>query len=286
LPDVAVTGATGQIGGRVARLLAERGVTQRLIVREPINAPALPGAEVAQASYEDAAAMRDALRDVKSLVLVSAHGHPERVSQHMTAIDAAVAAGVERIVYLSFLAASADATFTNGRDHFHTEAHLRRVGVASAALRASFYTDEVARWCSPAGVISGPAADGRVAWVTREDIAAVAVAVLSDPRYDGGVYDITGPEALTLAETAAALSRVTGRVISFRNQSLDQARASRAATGAPDWRIEGWVSSYAAIGEGTMNIVSDTVRDITGVAATSLDQYLAAHPQSYRHLVP
>ncbi len=69
----AVTGATGEIGRRVAARLAERGFVQRLIVRDPGRAPKLPGAEVFRvSSYGDAAAMGRALTGVKTLLLVSA----------------------------------------------------------------------------------------------------------------------------------------------------------------------------------------------------------------------
>lgn len=119
---IAVTGASGGLGGRVAERLAERGIAQRLIVRDASRAPALPGTEVATApSNDDGAAMTAALIGCDSVFLVSAREQPERVATHGRAIEAAVAAGVERIVYTSFLGAAPDATFTFGRDHWWTE---------------------------------------------------------------------------------------------------------------------------------------------------------------------
>ena len=105
---IAVTGATGAVGGRVARLLAERGVAQRLVVRDPARAPRAAGAEVRAApGYGDGDAMRAALEGAQTLFLVPAEESTERVEQHRTAVDAALAAGVGRIVYLSFLARGA-----------------------------------------------------------------------------------------------------------------------------------------------------------------------------------
>jgi len=112
---IAATGATGFVGGRVARRLAELGVGQRLVVRDPARAPELPGAEVRAASaYGPGEEMRAALEGA-TLFLVPAHESADRVSQHRTAADAAVAAGVQRIVYLSFLGAAPDSTFTLAR---------------------------------------------------------------------------------------------------------------------------------------------------------------------------
>ncbi len=118
---IAVTGSTGVVGGAVARGLAAAGQPIRLVVRDAARAPQLPGAEIATATYGDAA-MQAALVGVQTLFLVSASEDANRVALHTATVDAAVAAGVERIVYLSFYGAAPDSTFTFGRDHWHTEA--------------------------------------------------------------------------------------------------------------------------------------------------------------------
>jgi NAD(P)H dehydrogenase (quinone) len=121
---MAVTGATGAVGTRVATRVAERGARQRLVVRDPTRAPKLPGAEVRAASgYGDAEGMRAALEGAHTVFLIPATESPDRVEQHVTAVDSVLAAGVERLVYLSFLGASPDARFSFVRDHFATERH-------------------------------------------------------------------------------------------------------------------------------------------------------------------
>lgn len=282
-----VTGATGELGGRVAARLAERGVTQRLVVRDPSRAPELPGAEVARASsYGDGEEMRRALEGVRTLFLVSAGEARDRLQQHFTAVDAAVAAGVERIVYLSFLSAAPDATFTFARDHFHTEEHVRSTGTRHAFLRPSMYLDYIPFFCSPDGVIQGPAGDGRLAPISRDDLADVAAVVLTeDGRHDGQTFEVTGPEPITLHDAAEQLSLVTGRTISYLEESVEEARASRAPSGAPDWEIEGWVTSYAAIAAGELDVVSDTVARLTGHRPQTLPEFLRQHPESFRHLL-
>jgi NAD(P)H dehydrogenase (quinone) len=274
---IAVTGSTGEIGGRVARRLAEAGLHQRLLVREVVRAPRLTGAvPAAVPSYADREAMTAALRGVETLFLVSARESADRVQQHFTAIDAAVDGGVERIVYTSFLAAAPDATFTFARDHFHTEQYIRATGLRFTFLRSSLYADFVPLLPGTDGVIRGPAGDGRVAVVVRDDIADVAAAVIAGGDHDGETYDVTGPEAITLAEAAAALGRATGRSISYEQETLEEAHASRASYGAADWEVEGWVTSYAAIATGEMDVVSDTVQRVAGHAPTSLATYLGS----------
>ena len=282
---VAVTGATGAVGGRVAGLLARRGVTQRLVVRDPARAPRLPGAEVRQIPrYGAGAAVRAALDGVDTLFLVPAQESTDRVEQHLTAVDAAVAAGVRRIVYLSFVDARPDATFTLARHHWVTEERIRASGVAWTFPRMNLYLDFLPSMVSPDGVIEGPADDGRAAMVTRADVADVAAALLTSDGHDGRTYDVTGPEAPTLAEAAERMSRLSRRRIVFRDQTVEEAYASRASYGAPDWQLEAWVTTYLAIAKGDTAEVTDTVPRLAGHPATSLDDHLRAHPEALDHV--
>ncbi len=283
IPLIGVTGSTGQLGGRVATRLATLSQPQRLLVRDPARAPQLPGAEVVQAAYEDGLSMRAALGGVGTLFLVSGYG-PTRLEQHYSAIDAAVAAGVERIVYTSFLAAAPQATFTHAREHYLTEQHIRASGRRYTFLRPSLYLDRAPRWFSDEGVVQGPAGNGTISWVSRDDLADVAVAVLITNSHDGASYDITGPQALTLAQAAEEFSRATGLPASYQPETIEEARASRAKFNPSDWELEAWVSTYVAIATGEMSVVSHTVQALTGHAPQTLAHYVHQHPESYQHI--
>jgi uncharacterized protein YbjT (DUF2867 family) len=284
--EIAVTGATGGVGGRVARLLAERGIEHRVLVREPSRAPELPQARVMQfGGYDDGPGMRRALDGARTLLLVSAAEDRDRVALHRSAVDAAVDAGIERIVYTSFVGAAPDATFTFARDHFHTERHIESRGVGHTFLRHNMYIDFIPTLCPAEGVIRGPAGDGRVAAVARDDLAEVAVAVLTGDGHDGATYDVTGVEPFTLTEAAAELSRVTRRQITFENQTMEEAWESRRPTGAPDWEIEGWITTYTAIAAGELEAVSDTVERLCDREPRRLGDWLRDNPESWRHLV-
>ncbi|MFF3534680.1 NAD(P)H-binding protein [Streptomyces sp. NPDC002466] len=291
-PVVAVTGASGAVGSRVARRLARAGMPVRLLGRDPARLPELPGTVAAPpARYGDGEAMRRALAGAHTLFLVSAHESPYRVREHTTAVDAAVAVGVERIVYVSFLGAAPEATFTFARDHWHTEAYIRTTDVRHTFLRDSLYLAGLPAMTGADGVLRGPGGDGRVAAVAHDDIADAATAVLladtehADTRHDGVTYDLTGPEAFTLAEAAEELSRATGRTVTYVPETREEAYASRAQYGAEDWEVTGWVTSYEAIAAGEMATVSDAVPNLTGRPAMGLAAYLREHPDSYRHLL-
>jgi uncharacterized protein YbjT (DUF2867 family) len=174
-------------------------------------------------------------------------------------------------VYVSFFGAAPDATFTLARDHFHTEQHIRASGLAYTFLRDNFYAEFVPDLVGENGVIRGPAGRGRAAFVGQDDIADAAAAVLSGPDdHAGRVYDLTGPEALTLDEAAAILSARLGRTVTYRPETVEEAYASRASYGAPPWQLDAWVSTYTAIASGELDGVSDAVLRLTGHAATPL----------------
>jgi NAD(P)H dehydrogenase (quinone) len=284
---IAVTGATGALGGRVADGLAELDVPQRLVVRDPTRAPDLPGAEVAGgANYADGEAMRRAFEGADTVFFVSAGEDRNRVDLHRGVVDAAVAAGVERIVYTSFAAAAPDTAFTFGRDHFHTEEHIKASPLRWTFLRDNIYLDFMPFFAGEDGVIRGPAGDGRAAVVARDDIAASAVAVLSGDGHDGATYEMTGAESLTLHEAAEQVAQAAGRPVTYVQETLEEARASRAPSGAPDWEIEGWVTTYVSIAAGELERISPDIERLTGRTPISLAQFLRDNPDSYRHLTP
>jgi uncharacterized protein YbjT (DUF2867 family) len=284
-PLIAVTGATGAVGTRLTARLAEAGARQRLVVRDPGRAPQLAGAEVRQASdYGAFDEMRAALDGADTLFLMPAAEAPNRVEQHTTAVDAAVAAGVQRIVYLSFVAVSPDTTFTLGRDHWHTEEHIRATGLPWTFPRMNLYMDFLPSMAGADGVIRGPAGDGRLAAILRDDVAAAAAAVLTSDGHDGRTYDLTGPEAFSLAEAAERMRRATGKAIRYHDETDEEAFASRAAYGAPEFEVRGWVSSYWAIRDGSLEGVGSDVRTLTGRDPVSLAAYLDAHPDALAHV--
>lgn len=276
---VAVTGATGRVGSRVARQLSEAGVDLRLVVRDPARAPRLPGVEVRRAELGDTDAVRAALEGAGTVLMVSGAEDEDRLGQHLRFVDAAADAGVAHLVYTSFYGASPTCTFTLGRDHHATEARIRERLGAWTFLRDNLYADFLPLLAGEDGVIRGPAGDGRLSAVAIDDVADVAAVVLRDPAaHAGRSYELTGPEALTLAEAAERVAAATGRPLRYEPETLDEAYRSRAGHGAPDWQVEAWVSTYTAIAAGEMDGVSGDVEAVTGRPATGLDELFRRGP--------
>ncbi|XVV11045.1 NmrA family NAD(P)-binding protein [Actinoplanes sp. CA-131856] len=273
---IVVTGATGRLGGRVVRRLTNTPL--RLLVRDASRAPA--GHEAAVATYDDGEAVRRALTGAGTVLMVSAAETPGRVAEHITFVDAAAAAGISHLVYISFAGASPAARFTLARDHWATEEHIRESGLPFTFLRDSLYADFLPFMVGDDGVIRGPAADGRAAFVAQDDIADAAAAILNDPTgHAGHTYTLTGPESLTMTEAAAALT-AAGHPARFHNETLEEAYESRRPYNAPDWQLDAWVSTYTAIAAGELAEVTTDIPTLTGHPATSLATLLAQRSAS------
>jgi NAD(P)H dehydrogenase (quinone) len=311
-----ITGATGKLGAKVAARLEKAGVKQRLIVRDASRAPRLNNAEIAQvSSYRDAPAMKKALSGINTLFLISAQdrmgvaqnaarqGLPppsyDRFQEQQIAINTVAEAGVGHIIYLSFLNAAENAVFVLSREHFQTEQYIRKTGIAFTFLRPCLYMENAPLRVSGDGIIRAPAGNGRVAWVTRDDIADVAAAVLMGKGHEGHIYDVTGLEALTMAETAAKIGAAAGRSVKYIAQTPEEARALHNTSGMDkfeaerrglngqgldDEEVEIWVTHYTQIAAGALDAVSDSVPKITGHRAQSLAEYLRLHPESCSHI--
>jgi NAD(P)H dehydrogenase (quinone) len=314
---LAVTGATGKIGGRVAARLAALGLEQRVIVRDPSRLAALPGAEVRQvSSYGDPAAMGKALTGVDTLFLVSAmeimgvinksieRGVPvpnyDRLHEHICAVSAAAAVGVRHVIYLSFLNSEPDATFFAAREHYRTEEFIRSTGIDFTFMRQGLYMDNVPGHVMSDDVMRAPAGDGKASWISRDDIAESVVGVMTGKGHEGKTYDICGREALSMAEIAGQMSAVLGRKITYQAQTpheartgrnmsrminLELARREKTGTGLTEPELEGWVSHYLEIATGEAGTVSDAVLRLTGRPAETVAEYLEKHPESYSHLL-
>ena len=275
-PTLAVTGATGAVGGRVASILASSGVPMRLLARSPEKLPQVDDAvAVPFSGYGDRASVSAALRGVETLLMVSAAESADRLEQHLAFVDEAAAAGVHHVVYTSFYGASPTCAFTLGRQHHATEERIRASGMAFTFLRDNFYLDFLPMMVGEDGVIRGPAGSGRVAAVAREDVAACAARVLTEPgAHVGSTYDLTGPESFTLAEAAAIIAEHQHREVRFHDETVEEAYESRKQWPAPDWQYDAWVSTYTAIAQGEVAGLSDDVHRLTGRRPRSLADLL------------
>jgi uncharacterized protein YbjT (DUF2867 family) len=278
---ILVTGATGNTGSQVVRALSKRGANMRAFVRDPEKARQLFGDEVelAVGDFGDASSVPTAL-DGAQAMLLSCADDPRRVEWEASAIDAAAAAGVERIVKLSTIGAKPGAPVAFWDWHGRVEQHLRASGVPAVILESSFYMSNLlaaAEQVASGGRLYAPAGEARVAMIDPRDVGAAAAAALTGAGEDGETYVLTGPEAITWAEIAAELSAVTAREVEFVDVPDESAKQGLIASGVPEFVAEQLIRVFAMLRRGVAAQVTDTVEALTAARPRSFAEFARDH---------
>ncbi|EHJ52257.1 SDR family oxidoreductase [Streptococcus macacae] len=272
---IAITGVTGNIGSRVAELISQKGLSARHLARSPEKAKKYAKAELFKASFDYSSQTIAALKGVDTLFMVSAAEHPKRLQQHFAFIDAAKEAGVKHIIYTSFYNAREQSVFTLARDHAKTENYIKEKGFAYTFLRDNFYLDFFLDLCLENSEIRGPAGDGKVSAVAREDVAEVAAVLLTQPeKWLDRVLNLTGPKELSMSAIAETVSHKTKQVIPYIDETVEEAYASRRAWPAQQWEYDAWVSTYTAIKAGEQAGLTSDIERVLGRPAKSLEELL------------
>ena len=271
----ALTGATGKLGGETVKILQNKGLNLRYLVRNPNKLKNVEKDKIFKAAYNCDEDTVNALKGVDVLFMVSAGDNEKRLGEPQAFVDAAGLAGVHHIVYSSFYNVSPECTFTLGRDHYHTEEYIKEKGFKYTFLRDNFYLDFFVDMCMAYGELRGPAGDGKVSAVVRSDVSEVAAKILENPGlWENKVLNMTGPIELTLGEIADIVGKKLGKDIPYISETLKEAYESRKKWNAPDWEMESWVSTYTAIAKGEQAGVSTDIEKILGRPATSIFEFV------------
>ena len=282
--SIVVTGASGQLGRLTAELVLDRVPASEVILTtrrpETLSDLAKRGATVRPADFDRPETLAAAFAGGERLLLISTDDLGRRTAQHRAAIEAAREAGMRHVAYTSYLNPVAENPAVITPSHRETEETLRESGLAWTALRNSFY----AEYQVPAGaqaIATGRLVhnngDGRIAYVSREDCAAAAAAVLTTEGHEGKAYDITGPEPLDQNDVAALLSEVSGRPVEAVAVDDEAFIQGLTASGIPEPVARGIASYGKAIREGYLGEASDAVESLTGRPSRSLRQVFEAH---------
>ena len=280
---IAVTGAAGHLGRHIIDSLLARDVAAGdivAIVRTASKAADLAdrGITVAEAAYEDTAALTSALQDVDRLVLVSGSEVGRRLAQHTSILDAAKAAGVGFIAYTSLVNADSS-ELSLAPEHRETEALLASSGIDHVLLRNGWYWENFASNVDAAratGHVFGAAGEGRVNGAARRDYAEAAAVVVTTDGHAGKTYELGGKPQLTYREIAQAIGTVIGAEVSYVNQSVEEYQQTLEGAGLPTeiaQMLAGW---DVAIAGGALETASTDLEDLIGRPATSLAEALAA----------
>lgn len=285
-PTVLVTGAAGQLGRRVVELLLEAQAGPIIATTrtpEKLADLAARGVTVRQADFDKPESLATAFAGAERLLLISTDtfdGAGGRVRQHRNAINAAVKAGVKQVLYTSFIRPEPGSPAAVAPDHFATEQALADSPLDWTSLRHSVYTESLLMSLPRAiatGQLVAAAGEGGAGYVTREDCARAAAAVLASPRSGRTFLDITGPAIVTQAELAQIASEIAGRTVTYVPVTPEALKAGMVAGGLPEPVADLVLSFDLTIAQGGLAVASSTVKDLTGHAPQSVYDFLAEH---------
>jgi uncharacterized protein YbjT (DUF2867 family) len=273
---ITVTGATGNVGRALVRMLVEAGRPVTAVARQigPEDVPA--GVRAVPADLGEPAGLGPALAGADALFLLVAGDDPAGV------LAQAKAAGVTRVVLLS----SQGVGTRPGGAYAHAAAFEQCVagsGLDCTVLRSGGMASNALAWAEPIRAhrtAAAPFAEVGLPFVDPEDVAAVAAAVLTGDGHDGATYVLTGPEPISPRRRAEAVAAAIGEPVAFHEQSREQAREQMSAF-MPAPVVEG---TLAILGEPTAaeQAVSPDVEKILGRPATPFAAWAARNAAAFR----
>jgi NADH dehydrogenase len=237
-----VVGATGLLGGEIARRLAAAGKRVRALVRptsDPRKLDALrnEGVELIEGDLKDRASLDVACQGAMSVVSTASAtlsrqpgdsiDSVDRAGQ-INLVDAAKASGVRQFVYVSFRE-NPKLDFPLQSAKLAVERHLRDSALNYTILKASLFMEV---WLTPALGFDPAAGRARIygagqnpiSWVSYRDVAAFAVSALTNPKARNAVIEVGGPDPLTPLQVVKAFEDMTGRKFQVEHVSEEALR--------------------------------------------------------------
>ncbi|WP_327045598.1 NAD(P)H-binding protein [Microbispora sp. NBC_01189] len=281
---IVVTGATGNVGRVLVRLLAEAGEEVTAVARRVSAADVPEGVRTVAADLADPAGLRPALEGADALFLVTPGDYLAMGGNVRPILRVAAEAGVRRVVLLSSQSAGTRPLSPgHGLRALEDESEVRNSGLEWTILRPGGFASNAFAWAESVRLrrtVTAPFGDVGLPVVDPGDIAEVAAAALREPGHDGRVYELTGPERVSPRQIAAALGDALGEPVRFAEQSRDEARALMAAF-MPEEVADG---TLAILGEPTPGErrVSPEVERVLGRAPRPFSDWARRNAAAFR----
>jgi NAD(P)H dehydrogenase (quinone) len=267
-----ITGASGQLGTRVLHHLLTHVVPAGVVAisRTPskVDRTGRPHLQLRSGDFNDRDSLTNAFAGIDRLLMIPASEllPGVRPRQHQNAIDAAVAAGVSHVIYVSSIGARPGPRDGILETHFFTEQALIASGLAWTFIRMNIYTDfqiDGVKRAIASGEYAAP--DGApYAYVVRDDLAALAAAILETTGHEGVTYHATGPESVTHEQIAADVSKALGKPIRYVPRTPVQSEDDLVAAGVSPPIVDVLMRSQRAGRAGAFDLVTGDIERISG----------------------
>lgn len=285
---VLVTGASGNVGGAVARSLLAAGFDVRAAGTTPDELEkTLPDADAVRLDLTDPSTFGAAVQGAAAVFLVRPPAIA-RVGPTLNAlVDVAVEAGVAHVVFSSVTGADTNRVVP----HHRVETHLRAAPVDWTILRPGFFAQNLADAYRTDIVEDGrihlPAGNGQAAFIDARDIGDVVAVVLADPdTHRGAGYTLTGPEALDFDQVAAVLTVALDRTITYQPATVLRYARHLHRRGLPVAQILVQTLLHTGLRRGQAEAVDPTTERLLGRPGRTLEQYVRDHRSTWSAAAP
>ncbi|MCR5516047.1 MAG: NmrA family NAD(P)-binding protein [Lachnospira sp.] len=300
-----LTGVDGNLGGEAARVLLTLTDKSNIILTgynpEVLKTYSDQGIETRVADFNNIEGLKEAFAGAERLALISMpFVGAKRQAAHKNAVDAAKAVGVKQIIYTSLVNAADETNpSVEKKDHIYTEEYVKSLGLDYIFLRNSQYAEAMITnyftYVKSDGVLKNSQGDGKMAYISRRDCAkAVAHALVKGDKYPKKIFDINGPELMTISEFCEIGNKATGNHVTYKfitdeenYQVFDAMGVPRTTDGkfkdgseAP-FSSDGMVTFAQAIREGKMDNFTKDFEELTGDKALTV-QYMFEHNADFQ----
>jgi uncharacterized protein YbjT (DUF2867 family) len=281
---IVVTGATGHVGRELVAQLAGSGVAVRAVTRRP-GASAFPaGVEVVKGDFDDRASLTAAFRGAEGAFLMSAQavGSAPHPTHDLALVEAAIDAGVTRVVKLSVLDGGATED-PIGLWHREAEAAVTGSGLDWTLLRPGRFMSNALAWApmiARGDTVSIPFAFRPAAPIDPADIAAVAAAALTEGSHHQRAHPLSGPEVLTPADELRILAGILHRDLRLLEPPVETTRSGMIAAGMAEPVVDAIVARALAGQDGAEAL--PTVEQVLGRRPAPFSRWARNHAALFR----
>lgn len=283
---ILVLGGTGKVGSELVKQIAQAGIKAKVLVRSAQKAESIKklGLETVEGDVSQIATIEAALKGIESLFLLTT-ASLNQADTEIAIMDAAKKAGVKKIVLLSAMGAGAQSPSNLGRQHGKSEEHLKALGLAYTILEPHAFMQNILGSASSIkqGAIYSNFKDGQIAMVDARDIAAVALAALTQPGHEGKTYVVTGGETFSYPQLAEKISALTGKKVSYVD--VPSAKVIEAMTvwmKMPEWLANDLAKLGEIFAAGHGAATTNVVETVAKKKPITIDEFLKDNVEAFK----
>ena len=276
---ILLTGATGKTGSATAKALNERGIKFRALIRNEEKREEIEslGGEVVIGSIENKEAVDQSMVDIEAALILLPNSE-NQLSLEKQLVDSAKQAGANRVVKMSSIEATPDATSPIPKLHLESEEYIKQSGLNWTMIKPNFYMQNLlasAGTIKDQGKIFLPMGEGKTGMIDTTDVGKVLAKVLSEDGHESMNHEITGPEILSFYEVAEIFSQGLGKQIDYVDVPLDAYKETLGQFLTNQWHLDAVIDLFKGIADGGIEEKTDTYSELMGESPKSLSEFIS-----------